>query len=153
MWTSTDNNSEHQSDAKIDHSVILTIDDAVWYGSCLSMYPDKVMLLFGGIVTDFLPEYLTLANLLFFRFNSLSLSRIHKQLPYHTASSMVSITEWSILASDLDIPPSFIGYRYQQCKEIRVNISNVTTRCGCSELLSVEVHISVHVEKCSLCVS
>jgi hypothetical protein len=35
------------------------------------------MLLFGGIVTDFFPEYLTIANLLLFRFNSLSLSRIH----------------------------------------------------------------------------
>ena len=41
------------------------------------MYPDKVMLLFVGIVTDFFPEYLTIANLLLFRFNSLSLSRIH----------------------------------------------------------------------------
>lgn len=51
-----------------------------------------------------------------------------KQLPYHTTAAMVSITEGSIVPSDLDISPSLIEYRYQQCKEIRVNISNVTTR-------------------------
>jgi hypothetical protein len=101
--------------------------------------------LFGGIVSDFFPEYLTITNLLLFRFNSLSLSRIHlndeyqgvvilkysgkksetippnsnitlpgymdKQLPYHTTAAMVSITEGSIIPSDLDISPSLIEYR------------------------------------------
>jgi hypothetical protein len=51
-----------------------------------------------------------------------------KQLPYHTTAAMVSITEGSIIPSDLDMSPSLIEYRYQQCKEIRVNISNITTR-------------------------
>jgi hypothetical protein len=40
-----------------------------------------------------------------------------KQLPYHTTAAMVSITEGSIIPSYLDISPSLIEYRYQQCKE------------------------------------
>jgi hypothetical protein len=56
-----------------------------------------------------------------------------KQLPYHTTVAMVSITEGSIVPSDLDISPSLIEYRYQQRKEIRVNISNITTRTGTAD--------------------
>ena len=40
-----------------------------------------------------------------------------KQLPYHTTADMVSITEGSIIPSYLDISPSLIEYRYQQCTE------------------------------------
>jgi hypothetical protein len=64
-----------------------------------------------------------------------------KQLPYHTTAAMVSTTEGSIVPSDLDISPSLIEYRYQQCKEIRVNISNITTRT---------VNISPHALICEL---